>query len=400
MKIVHIFDHSLPLYSGYSFRSKNILQAQEAENISTVAVTSMKHNLSTGIMNPPKSEKTDDLTFHRCRTKFPFLYKISLLSNIFIMANLFFKLRELVKREKPDLLHAHSPFLNLAPALLIKHLYKIPVCYEIRAFWEDAAVDHGTLKENGFLYTLYQKLETYLIQFANMIFPISQGLKDDLIARQIPDSKIQIIPNAVSMSELLEPHAPKTTQIDHITFGFIGSFYAYEGLETALYAFQKFLSETNHQATLILAGGGPEENKIKELCRFLKLDNHVQFLGKVPNAEVKNIYEKIDIMIFPRKKMRLTDIVTPLKPLEAMLYDKIVVASDVGGHRELIINSKTGYLFKADDIDDFVTTLHRAIAEQSLWKKIYKNGRALLETERNWKINGALYKHHYELFTS
>ncbi|MBP9694291.1 MAG: glycosyltransferase [Alphaproteobacteria bacterium] len=400
MKIVHIFDHSLPLYSGYSFRSKNILLAQKAENISTVAVTSMKHNMSTGVMSPPESEKADDLTFHRCRTRFPFLYKTPLLSNIFIMVNLFFKLRQLVKTEKPDLIHAHSPFLNLAPAVLIKHLYKIPVCYEIRAFWEDAAVDHGTLTENSFLYTCYQKIETYLIQFADIIFPISQGLKDDLIARKIPESKIQIIPNAVSMTELLEAHAPKKTQIDHITFGFIGSFYAYEGLDIALYAFQKFLTETNHNATLILAGGGPEEHRMKDLCRFLKLENNVQFLGKVPNAEVNNIYKKIDIMIFPRKKMRLTDLVTPLKPLEAMLYDKIVVASDVGGHQELIVNAKTGYLFKADDIDNFVVTLHQVIAEQASWKNIYKNGRTFLETERNWKINGALYKHCYLSFTT
>ena len=53
------------------------------------------------------------------------------------------------------------------------------------------------------------------------------------------------------------------------------------------------------------------------------------------------------MLVYPRLSMRLTELVTPLKPLEAMAQGRLVLASDVGGHRELIRDGETGTLFKA-----------------------------------------------------
>ena len=82
----------------------------------------------------------------------------------------------------------------------------------------------------------------------------------------------------------------------------------------------------------------------------------------MPHHEVDRYYGLIDILAYPRKAMRLTELVTPLKPLEAMAQRKLVVASNVGGHRELIEDGVTGTLFPAGDpkaLTDALDTLVR-----------------------------------------
>src|SRR5690606_28617170 len=130
--------------------------------------------------------------------------------------------------------------------------------------------------------------------------------------------------------------------------GFVGSFYAYEGLDLLVQAFAS-LSAQRSDLMLLLVGGGPQEQALKAQVAQLGLLDKVIFSGRVPHDEVSGHYALIDILAYPRRSMRLTELVTPLKPLEAMAQGKIFVASDVGGHKELIDDGRTGTLFKADD---------------------------------------------------
>ena len=111
---------------------------------------------------------------------------------------------------KPDILHAHSPALNGVAALRAGARFNLPVVYEVRAFWEDAAVDHGTSKEWGARYRLTRQLETYVLKRADAVTTICEGLRGDIIERGIPENKVTVIPNAVdlqrfSMSEQADP---------------------------------------------------------------------------------------------------------------------------------------------------------------------------------------------------
>ena len=96
------------------------------------------------------------------------------------------------RTEKPDILHAHSPVLNAFAALGAAKELNLPVVYEIRAFWEDAAVDHGTYNEWGLKYRIVRALETYACKKVDKILTICEGLKQDLISRGIAAEKIQI----------------------------------------------------------------------------------------------------------------------------------------------------------------------------------------------------------------
>src|SRR5262249_10212440 len=114
---------------------------------------------------------------------------------------------------------------------------------------------------------------------------------------------------------------------------------------------------------------------------------------------VDRYYSLIDILAYPRKAMRLTDLVTPLKPLEAMAQRKLVAASDVGGHRELIRDGATGTLFRAGDPAAIAEALARLLADRSGWEKRRDAARIFVESERNWSTNVARYAPVYQALT-
>ncbi|MCX7098738.1 MAG: glycosyltransferase, exosortase A system-associated [Methylococcales bacterium] len=395
MKILHIFDHSIPLHSGYTFRSKAILEQQQKLGWETFQVTSPKHNIATAT-----SETVDGFTFYRSGQPQGFLAKLPVLNQWAVVQSLADRLDEIIPDIKPDILHAHSPALNGLAALRAAKKYNIPLVYECRAFWEDAAVDHGTATEGGLRYKLTKWLETYVFKKADAITTICEGLRSDIASRGISPEKITVIPNAVNVELFTYGQGPDQTlreQLglqDKIVLGFIGSFYAYEGLPLLLEALPKILQ--NHPETrLLLVGGGPQEALIKQMTKELGLESAVIFTGRVPHGQVQDYYNQVDIFVYPRLSMRLTDLVTPLKPLEAMAQGRLVVASDVGGHKEMVIDQHNGYLFKANDADDLAATVLDLLNQPQLWEPLRLAGRAYVEQTRNWPNSVSCYKNIY-----
>jgi glycosyltransferase involved in cell wall biosynthesis len=135
---------------------------------------------------------------------------------------------------------------------------------------------------------------------------------------------------------------------------------------------------------VLLVGGGPQESALKAQAAQLGLDGKVIFTGRVPHADVQRYYDLVDVLVYPRHSMRLTELVTPLKPLEAMAQGRLLVASDVGGHRELIRHGETGMLFEAGNDRALVDTLSTLLARPETWSAMRRAGRLFVETERNW----------------
>jgi len=181
MKILHVFDHSIPLQSGYTFRSRAILREQGRRGWQTVHVTSGKHGkVAAGV------ETVDGLEFNRTAPPAPWVDRLPVLNQLAILTALKTRVKEVIVRERPDVVHAHSPAINGAAALLAARELGVPVVYEIRAFWEDAAVDHGTAVEGGLRYRLTRALETWVVRNANAVFTICEGLRADLAQRGDP----------------------------------------------------------------------------------------------------------------------------------------------------------------------------------------------------------------------
>ena len=384
MKILHVLDHSIPLHSGYTFRTRSILKEQHKLGIETCHVTSPKHGNSTA-----EVEEVDGLTFYRSAPTSGLLSKLPVLNQMANIAPMVKRILEVIEIEKPDVIHAHSPALNGLAALKAGRKSGLPVVYEIRAFWEDAAVDHGTCKENDLRYTLTRKMETHVVKYADAVTTICQGLKKDLIARGFDKEKFTVIANAVNIEQfdvIKEKNSQLETslQLENCqVLGFLGSFYGYEGIDLTIAAMPQVL-EKNPNTRLLLVGGGPQEANLKLQVKQLGLEDKVIFTGRVPHSEVSKYYSLVDLLVYPRKAMRLTELVTPLKPLEAMAQGKAVLASDVGGHKELISDNENGFLFAADNVEQLAKRINELIQTPNLISKVLLNGREFVEDVRNW----------------
>lgn len=402
MKILHILDHSIPLQSGYTFRTRNILRHQRALGWETTHVTGLKHGISAG-KNGDKAvsgEEVDGLFFYRTVDTDSLLNKIPVLNQWHVVQTLAKRIAEVIEEEKPDVLHAHSPALNGLAALQAAKKFNLPVVYECRAFWEDAAVDHGTSKEMGLRYRITRALESKVFREATAVTTICEGLRKDIVERGIPAEKVTVIPNAVdidhfSVGEQADPDMREKLGLSGKTvLGFIGSFYAYEGIPLLLEAMPKMVAK-DPDIRLLLVGGGPQEELIKSKITELGLQEVVVMTGRVPHSEVQSYYNQVDLFIYPRLPMRLTDLVTPLKPLEAMAQGKLVVASDVGGHQELIRHGENGTLFQADSADELASVVTQQLEGREGWPAMKSNGRAFVEDERNWANSVSRYQKIY-----
>lgn len=393
MKVLHILDHSIPLHSGYTFRTASILREQRARGWETFHLTSPKQGKAAQV-----EEVVDGLNFHRC-PEAP--GGPPLVREWRLMALIEQRLQTLAADIRPDLLHAHSPVLNVLPAIRVGRRLGIPVVYEIRAFWEDAAVDHGTTQEGSLRYRATRALETWALRRVDHAFTICEGLRADIVARGIPADKVTVIPNAVDIDGFQLSGTADAVLRDRLglagctVVGFVGSFYAYEGLDLLLSAFAT-LSSRRPDLRLLLVGGGPTEAQLKAQTASLGLADRVIFTGRVPHAEVSRYYDQIDLLAYPRHSMRLTELVTPLKPLEAMAQGRVFVASDVGGHRELIRDGETGRLFAAGSVSALSAAIDDMLDRRDRWPAMRAAGRSFVEGVRNWRRSVAHYAPVYQ----
>jgi PEP-CTERM/exosortase A-associated glycosyltransferase len=393
MKILHVLDHSVPMHSGYSFRTLGILRHQRARGWQTSHLTSPKHTHPGPLM-----EEAEGLRFHRTPSPRPQgLDGWPVLKEWALMRATEARLIEVMRNERPDILHAHSPALNAVPAVRVGKRFGVPVVYEIRAFWEDAAASHGTARAGDWRYRLTRALETWAVRHADAVTTIAEGLRDDLVARGVPAHKITVIPNAVDASTFHSSGArdpdleARLGLTGRIVLGFIGSFYGYEGLDVLLRAVPDLLRD-RPEVRVLMVGGGPEEARLKALAAELGIAEQVIFTGRVPHVEVQGYYDLVDLLVFPRTRIRLTDLVTPLKPLEAMAMGKPVLASDVGGHRELIDDGRTGWLFPPDDPAALAAAVHRILVARNSWPSVLRAAQTMVEGERSWHAVVARYE--------
>ena len=386
MSIVQIFDQTAPYVSGYSMRSLYLTNALHQLGLDVKAVRSpifpYKQNEET-IQGVPYYS-TVMSAFERIR-------KFSFLKEALVIRALKNRLGSLDLNDA-TLLDAHSSVLNGIAAGSIARKRKIPFIYEVRALWEDAAVDQGKTKEGSPRYLLTRKIETDVIRRADKITVICEGLREDILRRGIPTDKISVIQNGVDTEEF-QPPAGRDTEIvdtyslkDVKVIGFVGTFFQFEGLEILIRAAENIIRRAPH-VKFLLVGGGREEANLKKLTAELKLNEHVIFSGRVKHEDVKKFYSVIDILVYPRISLRITELVTPLKPLEAMAMEKIVIGSDVGGLKELITpqpEKVNGLLFKAGDVDDLVEKCLYALTHTQDVDALRKQAREWVVKERNW----------------
>ncbi len=375
MRVLHILDHTRPIISGYSSRTHYILSWQKSIGIHPTG-------LSSPLYNTDEDEKViDGVRYLRCNS-WSFSSKTKRLFYFYFFRK---RIKKLLLQEKFDLLHAHSPSLCGISAILAKNK-NIPFIYEVRAFWEDAAVDQGRIKEGSLKYKIYKRSEDFVLKRANAIVVICKGLKEELVKRGFDEDKIFIVPNGIDLNmfdhkKVKENDLRKKLNIsDEAVVGFIGSFYRFEGLDLLIRAVEDL-----NQIKLLLVGDGEKFLELKKLVSKRGLGSKVIFTGRVPHQEVINYYSVMDLLVYPRKDERITRIVTPLKPLEAMALGKVVIGSDVDGVKEIIGEGKEagGILFKKEDVDDLKSKIKMVLNNKNI-KRYFEKKALERAKKRSW----------------
>lgn len=400
--VLHVLDHSWPLLSGYSIRSRNLLKAQNNSGQSVMALTGPLHELEDR-----KSEDlvVDGVWYRRTRIAGrlagPALRgEWTMLRELEVVRLLYRSILRVIDNYPVRLVYAHSPALCGLAALKASRARGLPFVYEVRAFWEDAAVDQLRVTEGSLKYRLTRGLETYVCRRADAVSAIAKPMLADLRERGIDSDRLFHVPNGVDAERLRaiprdETLARQLQLGDAPVLGFFGSLYRYEGVAWLIRAAADLRSRGS-RFVLLIVGKGEEQEAIRKTINDLRATEWVRFLDAVPHEAIRSYYSIADIMVFPRVSARVTELVTPLKPLEAMALEKPVLASSVGGHRELIQDEVTGLLFKPGSIDHFCDQADRLISSASLRDKLGNQGRAMVLQEKSWDLLATRYQQIYE----
>lgn len=398
MKVIHILYQSLPQVSGSSIRSRDILISQKEIGMDVLAVTSpFQRSLNEG-----NKDIIDGIAYHRTGNKASsddFGKQRSLLTKIarfFSIIPFGLKLYKLVKKEKPDLLHAHAMFYCALPALIVGRLLGIPVIYEFRSLW---MYDINNANQNSLSAKFWFNLETFLLKKSDYVIFLNENLKTyfEDEGLQFPDSSV--ISNAVNTTYInhLKAQAATTHKTEGLVFGYIGTITAYEGLDFLIKVSQELYDE-GLPFKLIIYGKGDDENKIFNIINDRRDIKSIEYRGAVSPDNVFVAYSELDVIINPRLKTKITDSVTPLKPLEAMAYEKLFIGSDVGGILEITKPDETGIIFTAGDKQSLKNSVKRvADMPKEQFEEIKKSALNYVQSEKSWIQNAYKYKGIYNL---
>ena len=395
MKILHILYQSLPQISGSSIRSRDLLMAQKEIGLEVVAITSpfqtsvQKYEVINGIKYYRTRVNKNDTISDKSK---PLLVRLTRMLLLFSFYN---HIKKVINEHNPDVLHAHAMFFCGLPALILSKKYNIPIVYEFRSLWMLKKEKKSKGYFNKFIEKQLFKIELYVMKRADCVIAINDNLREVLINSGIDKHKVKVVYNAVNTTLInhLKQDIKNVRTDRNLNFGYIGTLTPHEGIDLLIHAFSQYNLEFPH-SRLYIYGNGIDEVRIKALST---INSNIYFKGSIEPNRVNEAFNSIDIIVNPRYKNKLTDSVTPLKPLEAMAYEKLFIGSDVGGIKELVTDKLNGFLFTAGDFNKLRLLLcYVSSLDFTELNRIKKEALNYVTTEKSWLSNSMLYNKIYQ----
>ena len=292
---------------------------------------------------------------------------------------------------RPAILHSASNFVvGLAGAEAAKRL-GIPSIYEIRGFWHLTQATKRFGYESSDHYHLSERLEFETARNSDHVFTITHALREILLENGIEPEKVSVLPNAVDPERF--DISPRDSELEveleyegKVVIGYIGSFVEYEGLELLMEAAAQLKNELGDVFRVLMVGDGSVHEKLRRITRFLAIEDIVTFTGRVSYDEVERYYSLIDIVPLPRLGLRVCELVSPLKPFEAMATGKVLITSDVAALAEIVDDGKTGLLHRKDDAEHLAEILREAITNSDLRETLGKQAREWVCETHSWDV--------------
>jgi glycosyltransferase involved in cell wall biosynthesis len=397
-RILHLVNDALPTTSaGYTIRTHEIVRAQQAIGLDPHVVTRSGFPVTQGTLDGRRLVTLDGIPYHR-------LLPWGIPTRADKAAAVGLELTEqLTQQVKPSVLHAASNYVNAVIALAIGKRQGLPVVYEVRGFWEDTWLSRhpnsGTMAASE-LYQLNRDLETRCMLAADLVVTLGEAMREEIVARGVPAEKVLIVPNAVSEKFLQPlPDAQKLrSQLgikpDEYVIGEVSSLVPHEGIYTLLQA-TRLLKDRGLPVRALIVGDGPERAALQRQAADLGLREAAIFTGRVPATKVREFHALLDVFVVPRTPDRVCQLVTPLKPVEAMASGLCVVTSEVRALAEIIKPDVTGALTIPEDPVALADTLELLVGSPDIRRKLGDNAREWVARDRTWARNAARYRDAY-----
>ena len=397
-RVLHLVNDALPSASaGYTIRTHEIVLAQRAAGLDPHVATRCGFPVTLGTLDGRRLVTLDGIPYHRLLPwRLPARADQAAALGLELAARLTEQLR-------PAVLHAASNYANAMIALALGERYGLPVVYEVRGFWEDTWLSrhpNGTDLASSELYRRNRDLETRCMLAADLVVTLGEAMREEIVARGVPADKVLIVPNAVSQ-EFLRPLPDAGALRNELgikpgeyVVGEVSSLVPHEGIGTLLEA-TRLLRERGLPVRALIVGDGPERPALQRQAADLGLAEAAIFTGRVPAAKVREFHALLDVFVVPRTPDRVCQLVTPLKPVEAMASGLCVVTSEVRALAEIIKPDVTGALTIPQDPVALADSLELLVCSPDIRRKLGDNAREWVARDRTWAHNAARYRDAY-----
>ena len=428
MRILHILANSPPDVNGYAVRTQGLLKAySETGQIEPVGLTSPWYPERESMAEPTE---VDGITYHRClhparmkstsgvgmkwsagrgrdriagsegfaakplwRRALHFALKPLRPGWSWIEERILFKhftsrIIEVAKAENAEIIHAHVPYRVGIPAMTAARKIGLPFVYEMRGMWEESAVASGRWRAGGLAHRRFRRMETKVLRNADAVICISETLRSEAISRGVRSERITIIPNAVNLNESASGSSElfsevKTKLGENPVVGYIGSLRELEGVDLTADAVA-LLREQGIDAKLFILSSEVGQSELLAHCEKIGIGEHAHIEGPVPHEQVAPFYELIDVFVVSRPDARVTRLVTPLKPFEAMRSGRALVMSDLPALAEIVEDGKTGRLYPAGDAKSLADRIRELLEDESQRSAMGAAAAEWVASERTW----------------
>jgi glycosyltransferase involved in cell wall biosynthesis/lysophospholipase L1-like esterase len=383
MKVLHVVYNSHPDVNGGAIRTRYLAEAQVRLGVEAAVLSSPFQRP----VNPARRdgvEYCNGVPYYRCYNghdpaRFMAPSKPWWERAVKLLALLPFawRVRQVARRERVDLIHAHSLFFCGLAALIAGRLLGLPVVYEVRSL-----IDEGMEGAGAVVRGVYRLLENLTCRLASHVTVICEGLREEMAGRGVPRAKITVCGNGVDLAAHRPGKAMRRSNGD-LVVGYIGALRRYEGLDLLIDG-AAAVARNHPGLRVLIVGEGSARAELEKLCRLYALEKTICFTGRVAHEEIASYYDAIDLFVLPRRSTRITDHVTPLKPLEIMAHGKPLLAGDCGGHRELIADGVNGVLFPASDTA-LAGHIEAFLNDRERLRRLGRQARKWVERRRSWE---------------
>lgn len=394
--VLHIFYHYPPVLSGYAKRSHEIVKHTSAFAKSIIVTPPMDRAKAPV---PSKANQNHGEIVYRLK-KLPLPPIKHIGHRLAARLLLEWKLREIFRHHPIDLVHAHMPYLQALPALQYARRHAVPSLYEVRGVWEDSAVAEDKISAQSKKYRRRRSNEDCAMRSADRVVVLSEALRREVIGRGIPDEKVTLVSNGVDC-EAFRPQPRSQRLIERFglqgkcVLGYLGTLRKLEGIQTVFPVLAKLIQQ-KEKLVFLIVGFGEYEPQLRQCVRELQLEKAVIFAGAVPPQEAGEYYSAMDLVLFPRLRLRVTELVTPLKPLEAMAMEKCVLGSRVGGLEEYLIEGENASLFEPGDEKEMAEKILLFARNPEARLRLGEKARRWVEQNKDWKVLAQKYFNLYQ----